>query len=142
MADSFMLDTNICSFIMRERPLAVLDRLQAAITRQSAIVISVVSYYEIMLGVVSHRASPRHAPLAQAFVARLSAILPWDRLAADRAAGIHRVLAAKGTPIGAADTMIAGHAIAAGCVLVTNNLREFSRVPELHIEDWTVGASR
>jgi tRNA(fMet)-specific endonuclease VapC len=47
-------------------------------------------------------------------------------------------LAAKGTPIGGNDTMIAGHALAADCVLVTNNTREFSRVAKLRLEDWTV----
>ncbi len=136
MTAVYMLDTNICSFIMRERPLPVLERLQAATERQSAIVISVVTYYEILLGTIGRKASPRHAALAQAFVARLSAILPWDREAADQAARVRKDLAAKGTPIGGADAMIAGHALAADCVLVTNNVREFARVQRLRIEDW------
>jgi tRNA(fMet)-specific endonuclease VapC len=136
MTATYMLDTNICSFIMRERPLAVLERLQAATERQSAIVISVVTYYEILLGTIGRKANPRHAALAEAFVARLSAILPWDRQAADQAVWIRKDLVAKGTPIGGADTMIAGHALAADCVLVTNNLREFARVRSLRVEDW------
>jgi tRNA(fMet)-specific endonuclease VapC len=136
MTDRCMLDTNICSFIMRERPPAVLTRLQAAVERQCGIVISVVTYYEILLGTIGRKASPRHAALAEAFVARLSAILPWDREAADHAAWIRRDLAAKGTPIGSADTMIAGHALAANCLLVTNNVREFARVRSLRVEDW------
>jgi tRNA(fMet)-specific endonuclease VapC len=131
-----MLDTNICSFIMRERPPAVLERLQAATERQSAIVISVITYYEILLGTIGRKASSRHAALAEAFVARLSAILPWEREAADQAAQVRKDLAAKGTPIGGADTMIAGHALAADCVLVTNNVREFARVRTLRVEDW------
>jgi len=138
MTALYMLDTNICSFIMRERPPAVLGRLQAAVEQQDSIVVSVVTYYEILLGTIGRNASPRHAALAQAFVARLSAILPWDREAAEQAALIRKHLAAKGTPIGAADTMIAGHALAANCVLVTNNPREFARVPNLRVEDWTV----
>ena len=136
MTSAYMLDTNICSFIMRERPMTVLTRLQSATERQTAIVISVVTYYEILLGTIGRKASPRHAVLAEAFVARLSAILPWDREAADQAARVHRDLTAKGTPIGGADTMIAGHALAADCVLVTNNVREFARVRGLRIEDW------
>ena len=136
MTSSYMLDTNICSFIMRERPPAVLERLQAATERQSAIVISVITYYEILLGTMGRKASPRHAALAEAFVARLSAIMPWDREAADQAAQVRKDLAAKGTPIGGADTMIAGHALAADCVLVTNNVREFARVRNLRVEDW------
>ena len=138
MTALYMLDTNICSFIMRERPPALLRRLQAAAEQQNSIVISVVTYYEILLGTIGRRASPRHAALAQAFVARLSAILPWDRDAADQAARIRKDLAAKGTPIGANDAMIAGHALAADCALVTNNLHEFARVAKLRVEDWTV----
>jgi tRNA(fMet)-specific endonuclease VapC len=53
---------------------------------------------------------------------------------------IRKDLSAKGTPIGGNDTMIAGHALAAGCVLVTNNLREFSRIRHLRVEDWTAEA--
>jgi tRNA(fMet)-specific endonuclease VapC len=136
MTSSYMLDTNICSFIMRERPAAALNRLQAATNNQSTIVISVVTYYEILLGTIGRKASPHHAVLAEAFVSRLSAILPWDREAADQATRVHKDLAAKGTPIGGADTMIAGHALATDCVLVTNNVRQFARVRGLRIEDW------
>ena len=135
----YMLDTNICSFVMRERPLALLERLQAAVEQQHRIVISVITYYEMLLGTIGRNASPRHATLVEAFVARLSAILPWDRTAAEEAIRIRTDLAAKGTPIGGNDTMIAGHAIAADCVLVTNNTREFSRVKNLRVEDWAAG---
>jgi tRNA(fMet)-specific endonuclease VapC len=132
----YMLDTNICSFIMRERPPAVVDRLQRAIELQNSVAISVITYYEVLLGAIGKNASPRHASLIDAFVARLSAILPWDRVAAEEAMRVRRDLSAKGTPIGGNDAMIAGHALAAGCVLVTNNIREFSRVAGLHVEDW------
>jgi tRNA(fMet)-specific endonuclease VapC len=136
MSAVYMLDTNICSFIMRERPSVVLDRLQKAVELQNRIAISVITYYEMLLGAVGKNASPRHAGLVEAFVARLSAILPWDRGAAEEAARVRRELAAKGTLIGGNDTMIAGHALAANCVLVTNNTREFSRVARLRVEDW------
>ena len=132
----YMLDTNICSFIMRERPPSVLDRLQQAVELQNSVAISVITYYEMLLGAIGKNASPRHPRLIEAFVARLSAILPWDRVAAEEATRIRRDLNAKGTPIGANDAMIAGHALAADCVLVTNNIREFSRVAGLHVEDW------
>ncbi|MFZ2870022.1 type II toxin-antitoxin system VapC family toxin [Zavarzinia sp.] len=135
----YMLDTNICSFIMRERPALVLERLQRAADGQHQIVVSVVTYYEMLLGTVGRNASPRHAKLVEAFVSRLSAILPWDAAAAEKATAIRRDLAAKGSPIGGNDTMIAGHALAADCVLVTNNLREFARVDGLRIEDWAKG---
>ncbi len=136
MTTVYMLDTNICSFIMRERPASVLERLQSAVEGQHQIVISVITYYEMLLGTVGRNASPRHARLVEAFVARLSAILPWDTAAAEQATRIKRDLADKGTPIGANDTMIAGHALAAECLLVTNNTREFVRVVGLGVEDW------
>lgn len=63
-------------------------------------------------------------------------ILPWDRQAVDQAALIKKTLEAQGTPIGGNDTTIAGHAISAGCMLVTNNMGEFMRVPGLKVEDW------
>lgn len=136
MPTIYMLDTNICSYIMRERPVSVLERLQEAMESQHRIVISAITYYEMLLGTVDRNASPRHARLVDAFVARLSAILPWDAGAADKATRIKQELTAKGTPIGGNDVMIAGHALAAECVLVTNNTSEFARVQGLRIKDW------
>jgi tRNA(fMet)-specific endonuclease VapC len=131
-----MLDTNICSFIMRERPASVLERLQEVAANQHQIVVSVITYYEMLLGTVGRNASPRHARLVDAFVTRLSAILPWDAAAAEHATRIKQDLAARGTPIGGNDIMIAGHALAVECVLVTNNTREFARIEGLRFEDW------
>lgn len=74
--------------------------------------------------------------LVEAFCARLDAILAWGRAAVDATTEIKAALTAAGTPIGPNDTAIAGHAIAAGAVLVTNNVREFERVPGLVLEDW------
>ncbi|WP_404405579.1 type II toxin-antitoxin system VapC family toxin [Pelagibacterium halotolerans] len=139
MSVIYMLDTNICSYIMRERPVSVLERLQEAVESQHQIVISVITYYEMLLGTVGRNASPRHAHLVDTFVKRLSAILPWEAAAAVEATQIKRALAVKGMPIGSNDTMIAGHALAADCVLVTNNGREFARVPELRFENWMEG---
>ena len=79
----------------------------------------------------------RHGQLVEAFCARLDAVLPWDRAAVDATTEIKMARAAARIPIGPNDTAIAGHAIAAGAVLVTNNTREFERVPDLVLEDWT-----
>jgi tRNA(fMet)-specific endonuclease VapC len=136
MPNAYMLDTNICSFFMRERPVVVLDRLQAAVEGQDSIVISVITYYEMLLGTIGRNASPRHAALVEAFVSRVSDILPWDRMAAGEAMRIRKDLGARGATIGGNDSMIAGHALAAQCILVTNNTREFSRVTGLRVEDW------
>jgi tRNA(fMet)-specific endonuclease VapC len=135
---TYMLDTCICSFIMREHPVAVLQRLANAVTQQHRIVISSITYSEMRFGAIGKKASPKHNLLVDEFIKRLDAILPWDKDAVDTTAEIKAQLATTGIPIGANDTAIAGHAIAANCILVTNNLREFNRVKGLTVEDWTI----
>lgn len=136
MNKTYMLDTNICSFIMREQPEAVIKRLEQAVLRNHRIVVSAITYAEMRFGAVGKKASPRHTQLVDAFCARLDAILPWDRAAVDATTEIKAALAAAGTPFDPNDTAIAGHAIAAGAILVTNNKREFKRVASLILEDW------
>ncbi|OMG70489.1 PIN domain-containing protein [Burkholderia ubonensis] len=136
MTKLYMLDTNICSYIMRERPPVVLSRLQSRVGAQHRIVVSAVTYAEMRFGAIGKKASPKHADLVTAFVARLDGVLPWDAAAVDATTAVRAELAARGTPIGANDASIAGHAIAAGAVLVTHNTREFGRVDGLSFEDW------
>lgn len=136
MTKTYMLDTNICSYIMREQPEAVLKRLEQAVLRRHRIVVSAITYAEMRFGAIGKRASPRHVQLVDAFCARLDAILAWDRAAVDATTEVKATLAAACTPIGPNDTAIAGHAIAAGAILVTNNTREFERVAGLTFEDW------
>lgn len=131
-----MLDTCICSFIMREQPEAVLKRLEQTVLRRHRIVVSAITYAEMRFGCTGKKALPRHAQLVDAFCSRLDAVLAWDRAAVDATTEIRAVLAAAGTPIGSNDAAIAGHAIASGAILVTNNVREFERVPGLQYEDW------
>lgn len=131
-----MLDTCICSFIMREHPDAVIRRLAAEVERGNRIVISAITYAEMRYGQIGKKASPKHKVLVDEFVRRLDAVIAWDLRAVDATVEVMRQLNAAGTPIGPNDTAIAGHAIAIGCTLVTNNVREFSRVPGLVSEDW------
>lgn len=131
-----MLDTNICSFIMREQPAAVIIRLEQAVLRNHRIVVSAITYAEMRFGATGPKASPRHIELVDAFCARLDAILPWDRAAVDATTDIKVTLRLAGMPIGPNDTAIAGHAVSVGAILVTNNVREFERVPGLKLEDW------
>ena len=133
---TYMLDTNICSFIMREQPTAVIKRLAQAVLRNHRIVVAAITYAEMRFGATGPKASPRHIALVDAFCARLDAVLPWDRAAVGATTEIKVALRQAGTPIGPNDTAIAGHAIAVGAILVTNNTREFERVPGLKLEDW------
>ncbi|WP_447873221.1 type II toxin-antitoxin system VapC family toxin [Serratia fonticola] len=136
MNKTYMLDTNICSFIMREQPEAVIKRLEQAVLRNHRIVVSAITYAEMRFGAIGKKASPRHAQLVDAFCARLDAVLAWDLAAVDATTKVKVALSAAGTSIGPNDTAIAGHAIAADAILVTNNTREFVRVPDLKLEDW------
>ncbi|NKI75601.1 type II toxin-antitoxin system VapC family toxin [Dickeya sp. CFBP 2040] len=136
MNKTYMLDTCICSFIMREQPEVVIKKLEQAVLRNQRIVVSAITYAEMRFGATGPKVSPRHIQLVDEFCARLDAILPWDRAAVDATTDIKVALRLAGTPIGPNDTAIAGHAIAAGAVLVTNNTREFARVPGLTMEDW------
>ena len=133
---TYMLDTCICSFIMREHPAAVIKRLSAEVERGNRIVISAITYAEMRYGQLAKKASPKHKVLVDEFVRRLDGVIPWDLGAVDATVVVMRQLNAAGTPIGPNDTAIAGHAIAIGCTLVTNNVREFRRVPALVYQDW------
>ncbi|MBL5901450.1 type II toxin-antitoxin system VapC family toxin [Lelliottia amnigena] len=129
-----MLNTCICSFIMREQPAAVIKRLEQAVLRNHRIVVSAITWAEISQAAAL--AGPAVVNLAEALAARLDAILPWDRAAVDATTEIKVALRQAGTSIGPNATAIAGHAIAAGAVLVTNNVREFERVSGLVLENW------
>jgi tRNA(fMet)-specific endonuclease VapC len=131
-----MLDTCICSFIIRERPLSVLQRLTKEIAQNNRIVISAITYAEMRYGQIGKKASPKHKTLVDEFVKRLDEVLPWDQAAVDATIAVKRKLTKAGLVIGDNDTAIAGHAIASGCLLVTNNVREFSRVSGLSYENW------
>lgn len=131
-----MLDTCICSFIMRERPASVLQRLAAEVARNNRVVVSAVTYAEMRYGQIGKKALPKHKTLVDEFVKRLDEVLPWDAKAVDATVELRASLSDSGQIIGGNDSAIAGHAIAANCVLVTNNVREFSRVAGLNYEDW------
>lgn len=132
-----MLDTNICSFIMRRQPRGLLGKLQQHVARRDSIVVSAITYAELRFGAIGKKASPKHAVLVDALVERIDRVLPWDKAAVDATTRIKQQLTAQGTPIGANDAAIAGNAMAAGCILVTNNRREFDRVARLSVEDWS-----
>lgn len=123
---------------MRERPETLLKVLQGHVENKARLVISAITYAELRFGAIGKKASPKHNLIVDQFMERVDAVLPWDRAAVEATTMIKHYLAEHGTPIGANDAAIAGNAIAAGCVLVTNNTREFERVPNLLIQDWSV----
>lgn len=122
---------------MRERPLYLLKMLQAHVENKDRIVVSAITYAEMRFGAIGKKASPKHNIIVDEFMSRIDSVLAWDQYAVEASTTIKKDLSDKGTPIGANDTAIAGHAMASDCILVTNNTREFKRVIGLQLEDWT-----
>jgi tRNA(fMet)-specific endonuclease VapC len=139
MMPRFMLDTDMCSYIMKRSHPLVLKRLQSVPV--SDVCMSVVTKAELLYGV---EVSPRHAQDAAA----LAAFLPYvQAVALDEDAALHYAairadLKWRGLMIGANDLFIAAHARALGLRLVTNNTAEFERVSHLVIENWTMPPRR
>jgi tRNA(fMet)-specific endonuclease VapC len=128
-----MLDTNICSYILKARPPTLRDKLKTT----PNLTISVVVYAELCYGIElspPHLRAPRYEQLQQ-FVSLLE-ILDWNKVAAAHYAQIRTVLKKQGTPIGNMDLLIAAHARSLNSLLITNNLNEFKRVGGLRVENW------
>jgi tRNA(fMet)-specific endonuclease VapC len=136
---TYMLDTNICSYIMREYSLAVIECFERALEDRFRIVISAITYAEMRYGAIGSKAPKKIEDIVNSFIRRLDAVLPWDAEAIDKAVEIRKKLARLGTPIGENDAAIAGHALSSNSILVTNNTREFGRVDGLQIVDWLSG---
>lgn len=128
----FLLDTNICIYIINRRPPGVFAHFEGL--RLGEVAISSITGAELDSGVAKSGSSRNRDALSK-FLAPLE-IRPFDE-AAMRAYGPLRAgLDRAGTPIGALDLLIAAHALSLECTLVTNNLREFQRVPGLCLANW------
>jgi tRNA(fMet)-specific endonuclease VapC len=128
----YLLDTNICIYIINQKPPHVFERFRRE--KLGDIAISSVTASELTFGVVKSGSEKNRQALAL-FFAPLE-ILPFDASVIWHYGEIRSNLEKRGTPIGSLDTMIAAHARALGAVLVTNNVREFSRVEGLRVENW------
>ena len=129
----YLLDTNICIFVIRRRPPSVLGRFQQH--PPDDVAISSVTLAELRYGAdKSTRPQQNHAAL-DAFLVPLS-VVDFDSRAADHYGKVRADLEQRGTPIGPLDTMIAAHSLSLGVTLVTSNTSEFSRVRGLNVEDW------
>ena len=128
-----MLDTNICIYAMKNKPEHVLQRLKEEIN--DGVCISSITLAELEFG-MKHSSNPTKNEQALLRFLLPFTILPFDASAAFEYGEIREYLQEKGTPIGPLDMLIAAHARSENMVLVTNNVREFERVPELEVENW------
>jgi tRNA(fMet)-specific endonuclease VapC len=129
----FMLDTNICIYIIKRKQLDVIESFKQ--TEISRIGVSAITLSELSYG-VSKSSKPEQNQMALAqFIAPLE-ILPYGDDAAQYYGILRTHLEKQSTPIGSLDMLIAAHALSANCTLVTNNEKEFVRIPKLKIENW------
>ncbi len=127
-----LLDTNICIYIINQKPANVIERFRQYQAGQ--IGISSVVASELTYGIVKS-GSKRNRNGLELFFAPMQ-ILPFDEKCIWVFGQLRVELERRGEPIGALDTMIAAHALAVNATLVTNNSREFSRVPKLKLDNW------
>lgn len=129
----YMLDTNICIYAMKKKPEKVLQRLKSEL--DNGVCISSITLAELEYG-MKHSSNPaKNEQALLRFLVPFS-VLPFGTAAASEYGEIRAYLQNQGTPIGPLDMLIAGHARAEKLILVTNNVREFERVPGLEIENW------
>jgi tRNA(fMet)-specific endonuclease VapC len=132
---TYLLDTNTCVFIIRNKSQLALQRL-----RQHAagvVAISSITLAELRFGADKSQDSAKNHAAFNGFLAPLE-IVEFDAQAAGQYGNIRVDLENRGLPIGPLDTLIAAHAQSLSLTLVTNNIREFTRVSGLSVEDWTV----
>ncbi|GAB4548130.1 MAG: type II toxin-antitoxin system VapC family toxin [Pleurocapsa sp.] len=129
----FLLDTNICIYIIKQKPPEVLEKFNNY--QVGDIGISSITVAELEFGVQkSQFLTKNHQALAQ-FLLPLQ-IADFDNAAAIVYGNIRAKLEKQGTPIGSLDTLIAAHALSLKVTLITNNVKEFSRVPNLKLDNW------
>ncbi len=129
----YMLDTNMCIFILKHKPIQVVRRFLQH--EPGDICISSITYAELIHGIEKSQAKERNRIALMVLLSEIQ-IMPFDDLAAQVYGVLKTELQKKRTPIGSMDTLIAAHAKALDLILVTNNTREFARVEGLMLEDW------
>ncbi len=132
----YLLDTDTVIYIIKRHPPKVASRFERI--GPEDVGISTISIAELMFGAAKSR-HQHEARRAITAIREALMVVPFDEEAARAYGGLRASLEQRGRPIGAMDTLIAAHARALGAVLVTNNVREFSRVQGLKIENWVGG---
>ncbi len=129
----YMLDTNICSYILKNHPATVKSRFDEV--GNDCLSISTVVLAELYYGAARHPKSIIIRREIDHFKALLT-VIPWDESAANHYGDIRAVLEKQGLPIGAMDMMIAAHARSIKATLVSNNIKHFEKVPNLLTANW------
>ena len=131
----YMLDTNICSYTIRNKPQSIKEKLKE-VEQNHTVALSSIVVSELLYG-ATKKDSPKLMKIVSAFIDNFI-IYDYSKISAQSYANIRTDLEKKGQIIGANDLLIASHALSLGAVLVTNNTREFERVEKLVLEDWSL----
>lgn len=129
----YMLDTDICSYILKERPIESLEKFSN--TQTSLMGVSIITVAELLYGVNRASSQKVNEAVIDKFLSRLK-ILDWDLAAAKEYGKLRAYLEKKGKPSGNFDMMIAAHALSVNAILVSNNVRHFAHIPKLKTENW------
>jgi tRNA(fMet)-specific endonuclease VapC len=128
----YMLDTNICIYVMKNYPAKLRERFN---NLAEQLCISAITLGELHFGAEKSARPPENLQAVEEFTARLE-ILPFSPKAAVHYGQVRAELERAGKPVGSLDMLIAAHARAEGLVIITNNTREFRRIPGLRVENW------
>lgn len=129
----YLLDTNICIYLIKQKPPNVLARFQALAL--SDVGISSITVAELEYGVFKSQQQEKNRSALMQFLIPLE-VVEFDQAAAALYRAIRSNLESRGLVIGAMDMLIAAHALSLGVTLVSNNIREFSRIANLSLENW------
>lgn len=129
----YLLDTNICIYVLKNQ----IPSLTARLLSESPddVAVSAITVYELEYGAAKSRWGDRTRDKLYAFLSPFTTI-PFDAADAAVTGYLRALMAHKGSPIGPYDIQIAGQALARGMTVVTHNIKEFSRIPGLKVEDW------
>ncbi len=130
----YLLDTTICIYVIKQRPLTALEQFNR---HAGHMAMSSITLAELFHGAEKSAQVQRNLAVVEDFVSRLE-VLPYGAKAAQHHGSVRAALERAGTPIGVNDLHISAHARSEGLTVVTNNRREFDRVPGLLVEDWAL----
>ena len=129
----YMLDTNICIYLIREKSIKMLNRLRKIDTND--VCISSITLSELEYGIQKSNFPEKNKLALTEFLVPLT-ILPYDDIAASEYGKIRTYLEKEGKIIGSMDLLISAHALSLNLTLVTNNIKEFERIRKLKLENW------
>lgn len=133
-----MLSSDLCRLILRQQPSALLSRLQSWSVAGDEVVISAITYAELVAGVLLTEKQAAHMALVTAFCERLEDVLPWNREAVDRYTAIQQSAMQAGQAINMNDAMVAAHALSVNATLLVVNEKPFRGIAGLQVEAWPV----